>query len=170
MTDHYARQVPPFGHPRITARVRLPPAFRSLPRPSSPARAQASTARPSALGQPPSSPAPTRSPSASNGEDEQAEQKTRRTSPTHTPLSPKALYLSLTNAQKRPLSPLTPVVKQLEPTASRGPKTGNRKIRWSGWATFERWLSAGVRACWACACLLAVLQKGGDPAAGSPTA
>ena len=41
-----ARQwVAPFGHPGITACVRLPRAFRSLPRPSSPSRAKASTVR-----------------------------------------------------------------------------------------------------------------------------
>ncbi len=39
--------VAPFGHPRIKACVRLPVAFRRLPRPSSPARAQASPRRPS---------------------------------------------------------------------------------------------------------------------------
>src|SRR5690606_6241004 len=39
MTDHNVRRVAPFGNPRINARVRLPRAYRSLPRPSSPARA-----------------------------------------------------------------------------------------------------------------------------------
>ena len=39
MTGHDPRRVSPFGHPWITARVRLPTASRSLPRPSSPARA-----------------------------------------------------------------------------------------------------------------------------------
>ncbi len=37
------RRVSPFGHPEITARVQLPQAFRSLPRPSSPLDAKAST-------------------------------------------------------------------------------------------------------------------------------
>ena len=37
--------VAPFGHPGITACVRLPRAYRSLPRPSSPPRAKASTVR-----------------------------------------------------------------------------------------------------------------------------
>jgi hypothetical protein len=36
MTGHYPGRVPPFGHPGINARLQLPPAFRSLPRPSSP--------------------------------------------------------------------------------------------------------------------------------------
>ena len=36
MTGHYPGRVPPFGHPGINARVQLPLAFRSLPRPSSP--------------------------------------------------------------------------------------------------------------------------------------
>ena len=39
MTTHDGRRVSPFGHHRITACVRLPDAFRSLPRPSSPVRA-----------------------------------------------------------------------------------------------------------------------------------
>ena len=39
MTRHDPRRVSPFGHHRITACVRLPDAFRSLPRPSSPVRA-----------------------------------------------------------------------------------------------------------------------------------
>ncbi len=38
--------VPPFGHPRIHARVQLPVAFRRSPRPSSAPGAQASTVRP----------------------------------------------------------------------------------------------------------------------------
>ena len=40
----------PFGHPRITGHLHLPADFRSLSRPSSPVRAQASTVRPSSLG------------------------------------------------------------------------------------------------------------------------
>ncbi len=36
MTGHHPGRVPPFGHPRINARLQLPPAYRSLPRPSSP--------------------------------------------------------------------------------------------------------------------------------------
>jgi hypothetical protein len=47
MTEHDLRRVSPFGHPRINAYVRLPEAFRSLSRPSSPVRAKASTVRPS---------------------------------------------------------------------------------------------------------------------------
>src|SRR5499433_2917940 len=38
--------VSPFGHPRITACLPLPEAYRSLPRPSSPPRAKASTVCP----------------------------------------------------------------------------------------------------------------------------
>src|ERR1700722_5374922 len=38
--------VSPFGHPRIKACLRLPEAFRSLPRPSSSVGAKASTVRP----------------------------------------------------------------------------------------------------------------------------
>ena len=41
-----ARRVAPFGHPRIQGRSRLPADFRSLPRPSSPPGAQASSVRP----------------------------------------------------------------------------------------------------------------------------
>ena len=37
------RRVSPFGHPKIIARMQLPQAFRSLPRPSSPLDAKAST-------------------------------------------------------------------------------------------------------------------------------
>ncbi len=37
-----AGRVSPFGHPGLIARVQLPPAYRSLPRPSSPPCAQAS--------------------------------------------------------------------------------------------------------------------------------
>ena len=36
MTGLYPSRVPPFGYPRINARLQLPVAFRSLPRPSSP--------------------------------------------------------------------------------------------------------------------------------------
>ena len=39
----------PFGHPRINARLQLPVAFRSLPRPSSSLRAKASPVRPCKL-------------------------------------------------------------------------------------------------------------------------
>src|SRR5213596_246633 len=42
-------RVAPFGHPGITACVQLPQAYRSLPRPSSPPCAKASTVRPYAL-------------------------------------------------------------------------------------------------------------------------
>jgi hypothetical protein len=44
--EHYLAWVPPFGHPRITACLRLPAAYRSLPRPSSLPGAKASTVRP----------------------------------------------------------------------------------------------------------------------------
>ena len=49
---HSARDTPkgwvaPFGHPRINERSPLPAAFRSVPRPSSPLGAKASTGRPS---------------------------------------------------------------------------------------------------------------------------
>ena len=44
-----ARRVAPFGHLRINGRSRLPAAFRSLPRPSSPPGAKASPMRPAVL-------------------------------------------------------------------------------------------------------------------------
>ena len=47
MTEHYFRRVSPFRHPRIKACLRLPVAFRSLPRLSSASSAMASTLRPS---------------------------------------------------------------------------------------------------------------------------
>ena len=43
MCVHDDTRVAPFGYPRISACVRLPRAFRSSPRPSSPQRAKAST-------------------------------------------------------------------------------------------------------------------------------
>ena len=46
MTGHDSRRVSPFGHPRVEACLRLTEAYRSLPRPSSPSRAKASTVRP----------------------------------------------------------------------------------------------------------------------------
>jgi hypothetical protein len=46
MTGHHPCRVSPFGHRWITGCVLLPSAFRSLPRPSSPVRAKASTVRP----------------------------------------------------------------------------------------------------------------------------
>ncbi len=49
MTGHHPGRVPPFGYPGIYARLQLPPAFRSLPRPSSPSCAQASTPCPYCL-------------------------------------------------------------------------------------------------------------------------
>ena len=45
MTGHYSRRVSPFGYPRFVACLRLPVAFRSLPRPSSAYGALASTLR-----------------------------------------------------------------------------------------------------------------------------
>ena len=51
-----SRRVSPFGHPRIKACVRLPEAFRSLPRPSSAQGTEASTIRPYSLDRPPESP------------------------------------------------------------------------------------------------------------------
>ena len=42
-----ARRVAPFGNPRINGYLRLPAAYRSLSRPSSPPRAKASAMRPS---------------------------------------------------------------------------------------------------------------------------
>ena len=42
MTGHDSSRVAPFGYLRINARVQLPEAFRSLPRPSSPSDAKAS--------------------------------------------------------------------------------------------------------------------------------
>jgi hypothetical protein len=47
LTSELWRWVAPFGYPRIKACSQLPTAFRSVPRPSSPARAKASTERPS---------------------------------------------------------------------------------------------------------------------------
>src|SRR6476469_9933430 len=43
MTSVATGRVAPFGHPGITARLQLPQAYRSLPRPSSPLDAKAST-------------------------------------------------------------------------------------------------------------------------------
>ena len=45
VTGVAAGRVAPFGHPEITARVQLPHAYRSFPRPSSPLDAKASTVR-----------------------------------------------------------------------------------------------------------------------------
>src|SRR3954465_3642829 len=45
--DLHKGGVAPFGHPRINDRSHLPAAFRSVPRPSSPLGAKASTERPS---------------------------------------------------------------------------------------------------------------------------
>ena len=49
MTDLAAGRVAPFGDPGITACLQLPQAYRSLPRPSSPLCAKASTVRPYTL-------------------------------------------------------------------------------------------------------------------------
>ena len=46
VTGHDSRRVSPFGHPRVEDCVRLTEAYRSLPRPSSPSRAKASTMHP----------------------------------------------------------------------------------------------------------------------------
>jgi hypothetical protein len=45
-SESSSRRVSPFGHPRIKACLRLPEAYRSLPRPSSPSGAKAFTVRP----------------------------------------------------------------------------------------------------------------------------
>ena len=47
VSTHDGRGVSPFGYPRINACLRLPEAFRSLPRPSSPSETKASTMSPS---------------------------------------------------------------------------------------------------------------------------
>ena len=49
VAGHCPCWVPPFGNPRIKGRLRLPAAYRSLPRPSSTSRAKASASRPSYL-------------------------------------------------------------------------------------------------------------------------
>ena len=49
MTGLYPGRVAPFGYPWIYARLQLPMAFRSLPRPSSPPCAKAFTTRPYSL-------------------------------------------------------------------------------------------------------------------------
>ena len=46
MSGVLPRRVSPFGYPRINACLRLPEAYRSLPRPSSALNAKASTVRP----------------------------------------------------------------------------------------------------------------------------
>ena len=46
VTGHDSRRVSPFGHPRVEDCLRLTEAYRSLPRPSSPSRAKASTMHP----------------------------------------------------------------------------------------------------------------------------
>ena len=46
MTGHDPCRVSPFGNPRIKACLRLPEAYRSLPRPSSPLCTKASTVYP----------------------------------------------------------------------------------------------------------------------------
>jgi hypothetical protein len=46
MTQHDLRRVSPFGYLRVKACLQLTGAFRSLPRPSSPSDAKASTMRP----------------------------------------------------------------------------------------------------------------------------
>jgi hypothetical protein len=46
MAGHYPGRVSPFGHPRIKTRLRLPGAYRSSLRPSSPSGTKASIARP----------------------------------------------------------------------------------------------------------------------------
>ena len=51
--DLHKGGVSPFGHPRINDRSHLPAAFRSVPRPSSPLGAKASTERPSHTHSPP---------------------------------------------------------------------------------------------------------------------
>ena len=51
VTRHYSGWVAPFGHPRISACLPLPGAYRSLPRPSSPAGTKASIVCPYALDQ-----------------------------------------------------------------------------------------------------------------------
>ena len=58
VTEHYFRRVPPFGYPRIYACLRLPVAFRSLPRPSSAISALASSLRSFSLDLPAGSRAP----------------------------------------------------------------------------------------------------------------
>jgi hypothetical protein len=46
VTGYDSRRVSPFGHPRVEDCLRLTEAYRSLPRPSSPSRAKASTVHP----------------------------------------------------------------------------------------------------------------------------
>ena len=51
VTPHYQRRVAPFGNLRINVCLPLPEAYRSLPRPSSPADAKASIVCPYTLDQ-----------------------------------------------------------------------------------------------------------------------
>jgi hypothetical protein len=49
MTPHQGRRIAPFGNPRIKGGMRLPAAYRSLPRPSSPSVTKASAISPYSL-------------------------------------------------------------------------------------------------------------------------
>ena len=60
-------RVAPFGHPGVTGRLHLTPAFRSLPRPSSPSRAKASAVRPFLLSRPGRNTPPRRLPRGPHG-------------------------------------------------------------------------------------------------------
>ena len=51
MFRHYSERVAPVGNPRINVCLPLPGAYRSLPRPSSPASAKAFIVRPFTLDQ-----------------------------------------------------------------------------------------------------------------------
>ena len=135
VTDVAAGRVSPFGHPGLTARVQLPQAYRSLPRPSSPLDAKASTvcliafdlksivARPGAR-------------------DARPTERIGFLTPARPPLARTSSAPSICQLSKSQVSELADRVR----------------------ATSEFFRPASEEAAYS------RLQKGGDPAAGSPTA
>jgi hypothetical protein len=149
VTRHDSRRVSPFGHPRINAYVRLPEAFRSLSRPSSPVRAKASTVRPCSLDRissPATSCVSRRGGGANSGP----------------PFLRTFAWCSrLLDASLHPTSSHTQVVKCNQGDGECS-SSGARPV--SAFDAGEQ----GPRAVRSHA--YSRLQKGGDPAAGSPTA
>ena len=146
VTAHDGRRVAPFGYPGITACVRLPRDYRGLPRPSSPVRAKASTVRPF-FAWPDYPPAPLESPPIPLEEQ------------THTSDTP--LVLTFPSTLPIPELSIKPeyrgVLCVVQPPHRNGGRSASRAF-------------VQARSCSKARPRVTRRSKGGDPAAGSPTA
>jgi hypothetical protein len=145
-------RVSPFGHPGITARLQLPQAYRSLPRPSSPLDAKASTVCLIAF-------------DLNFDRFVMADHALRPTMPVLIPHTRSASCLtdqsSIHRLSKSSSDPNPPVLAKVPDPTKKKRALESERVR----ATSETLSPPPYRPA-----LTRDLQKGGDPAAGSPTA